>query len=168
MNGTSKFALNEATESNRASESIRPLLGIVSGESKPHISPASPIQAVLAKGITFSGEVTGSESILIDGKLEGCINLPQSRVTVGHSGEVEASINAREIVVMGKVRGNLVAFDRVDVRAEGSVVGDVTGARVCIEDGAFFKGGIDIRKPFGKPARAVIVEDKPIENLKEA
>ena len=62
-----------------------------------------------------------------------------------------ASITAREIVVLGKVRGNVTATDRVDIRAEGSLSGDVTAARISIEDGAFFKGGIDIRKPEGKP-----------------
>ncbi|MDR3792699.1 MAG: polymer-forming cytoskeletal protein [Terracidiphilus sp.] len=167
MSGTSKLAQNEAIESSRAPDSVRPLLGIVSSEPK-HASPAGSNQALLAKGITFSGEITGSEPILIDGKVEGSINLPQSRVTVGRSGEVEASINAREIVVMGKVRGNIVAFDRVDIRAEGSVTGDVTGARVCIEDGAFFKGGIDIRKPYGKPVHATVVEEEPAVVLKQA
>ena len=62
-----------------------------------------------------------------------------------------ASITAREIVVLGKVRGNMSATDRVDIRAEGSLSGDVAAARISIEDGAFFKGGIDIKKPEGKP-----------------
>jgi cytoskeletal protein CcmA (bactofilin family) len=64
---------------------------------------------------------------------------------------VAASITAREIVVLGKVRGNMTATDRVDIRAEGSLSGDVAAARISIEDGAFFKGGIDIRKPETKP-----------------
>ena len=63
-----------------------------------------------------------------------------------------ANIVAREIVVLGKVRGNMSASDRVDIRAEGSLNGDVAAARISIEDGAFFKGGIDIRKPDSKPA----------------
>jgi cytoskeletal protein CcmA (bactofilin family) len=65
---------------------------------------------------------------------------------------VSASINAREIVVLGKVRGNVSATDRVDIRAEGALTGDVAAARISIEDGAFFKGGIDIRKVEGKSA----------------
>jgi cytoskeletal protein CcmA (bactofilin family) len=72
-------------------------------------------------------------------------------VTVGRNGQVAANINAREIVVLGKVRGNMTATDRVDIRAEGSLSGDVAAARISIEDGAFFKGGIDIRKPDVKP-----------------
>ena len=67
-------------------------------------------------------------------------------MTVGRNGIVAANINAREIVVLGKVRGNLTASDRVDIRSDGSLTGDVVAARISIEDGAFFKGGIDIRK----------------------
>jgi cytoskeletal protein CcmA (bactofilin family) len=90
--------------------------------------------------------VTGSESLYIDGRVEGSINLAGNRVTVGRNGVVAANINAREIVVLGKVRGNLTASDRVDIRSDGSLTGDVVAARISIEDGAFFKGGIDIRK----------------------
>ena len=82
---------------------------------------------------------------------EGSINLSGNRVTVGRNGVVSANINAREIVVLGKVRGNLTASDRVDIRSDGSLTGDVVAARISIEDGAFFKGGIDIRKAGGKP-----------------
>jgi cytoskeletal protein CcmA (bactofilin family) len=92
--------------------------------------------------------------LFIDGKVEGSINLNGNRVTVGRNGQVAASITAREVVVLGKVRGNVTASDRVDIRAEGALTGDVAAARISIEDGAFFKGGIDIRKPEAKPAAA--------------
>jgi len=98
------------------------------------------------------GEVSGSESLYLDGKVEGAINLPGNRVTIGRNGQVAANISAREIVVLGKVRGNCQAADRIDIRAEGSLTGDVVAARISIEDGAFFKGGIDIRKPGATPA----------------
>jgi len=104
-------------------------------------------QATIGKSLVIKGEVTGSESLYIDGRVEGSINLAGNRVTVGRNGVVAANINAREIVVLGKVRGNLVASDRVDIRSEGSLTGDVVAQRISIEDGAFFKGGIDIRKP---------------------
>jgi cytoskeletal protein CcmA (bactofilin family) len=73
---------------------------------------------------------------------------------VGRNGQVGANITAREVVVLGKVKGNVSATDRVDIRAEGSLNGDVSAARISIEDGAFFKGGIDIRKPDSKPLQA--------------
>jgi cytoskeletal protein CcmA (bactofilin family) len=104
-------------------------------------------QATIGKSLVIKGEVSGSESLYIDGRMEGSINLAGNRVTVGRNGVVAANINAREIVVLGKVRGNLVASDRVDIRNEGSLTGDVVAQHISIEDGAFFKGGIDIRKP---------------------
>jgi cytoskeletal protein CcmA (bactofilin family) len=110
-------------------------------------------QATLGKGLFIKGEITGSESLYIDGKVEGAINLPGNRLTIGRNGQVSANITAREVVVLGKVKGNVSATDRVDIRAEGSLNGDVSAARISIEDGAFFKGGIDIRKPDTKPAQ---------------
>jgi cytoskeletal protein CcmA (bactofilin family) len=112
-------------------------------------SPASSTgeQATIGKSLVVKGELSGSESLYVDGKVEGAINLPGNRVTVGRNGQVAANIMAREIVVLGKVRGNCQASDRVDIRSEGSLTGDVVAARISIEDGAFFKGGIDIRKP---------------------
>ena len=110
-------------------------------------SQAIADQATIGKSLVVKGEVTGSESLYIDGKVEGAINLPGNRVTVGRNGQVSANISAREVVVLGKVRGNINASDRVDIRSEGSLTGDVIAQRISIEDGAFFKGGIDIRKP---------------------
>lgn len=119
--------------------------------SRPAASSGGGEQATIGKGLSIKGEINGSESLFIDGKVEGSVNLPGNRVTVGRNGQVAASISAREIVVLGKVRGNVTATDRVDIRAEGSLSGDVSAARISIEDGAFFKGGIDIRKGDAKP-----------------
>lgn len=118
-------------------------------------------QATIGKGLFIKGEIAGSESLFIDGKVEGSINLPGNRVTVGRNGQVAASISAREVVVLGKVKGNVSASDRVDIRSEGSLTGDVIAQRISIEDGAFFKGGIDIRKPGkeGEPALPLHVEE---------
>jgi cytoskeletal protein CcmA (bactofilin family) len=124
-------------------------------------APAQGDQATIGKGLFIKGEISGSESLYIDGKVEGSVNLPGNRVTVGRNGQVAASITAREIVVLGKVRGNMTATDRVDIRAEGSLSGDVAAARISIEDGAFFKGGIDIRKPEGKGGAVVIPPATP-------
>src|ERR1700730_13544093 len=115
------------------------------------VSTSTADQATIGKSLVIKGEVTGSESLYIDGRVEGSINLSGNRVTVGRNGVVSANINAREIVVLGKVRGNITASDRVDIRSDGSLTGDVVAARISIEDGAFFKGGIDIRKAGQKP-----------------
>uniref|UniRef100_E6QKK5 Polymer-forming cytoskeletal n=1 Tax=mine drainage metagenome TaxID=410659 RepID=E6QKK5_9ZZZZ len=123
---------------------------------RPTAVSAAPTgdQATIGKGLVIKGEISGSESLFIDGKVEGNINLPGNRVTVGRNGQVAANVTAREIVVLGKIRGNVVATDRVDIRSEGALTGDVAAARISIEDGAFFKGGIDIRKPEGKAGAA--------------
>ena len=126
--------------------------------------PPTGDQATIGKGLFIKGEITGSESLFVDGKVEGSITLPGNRVTVGRNGQVAANITAREIVVLGKVRGNVAASDRVDIRAEGALTGDVTAARISIEDGAFFKGGIDIKKADAKPAAAGTPEPpKPVQ-----
>jgi cytoskeletal protein CcmA (bactofilin family) len=125
-----------APEPTAAAPASRPVAG----------SSSTADQATIGKSLVIKGEVTGSESLYIDGRVEGSINLSGNRVTVGRNGVVSANINAREIVVLGKVRGNLTASDRVDIRSDGSLTGDVVAARISIEDGAFFKGGIDIRK----------------------
>jgi cytoskeletal protein CcmA (bactofilin family) len=121
---------------------------------EPAVRAAAPAgdQATIGKGLVIKGEITGTESLYIDGKVEGSITLPGNRVTVGRNGVVTASVTAREIVVLGKIRGNVTATDRIDIRAEGALTGDVTAARISIEDGAFFKGGIDIKKSDAKPA----------------
>ena len=152
---------NVETQSNRIDHTPIPPRSLPAPRSPPrHLRPpsrapaiASSDQATIGKGLFIKGEINGSESLFIDGKVEGSINLPGNRVTVGRNGQVAASITAREIVVLGKVRGNVTASDRVDIRAEGSLSGDVTAARISIEDGAFFKGGIDIRKPERKPVQ---------------
>ena len=144
----------QASSPSAPPEPVRPAPAPPTVESANRTAAASSEQASISKGLFIKGEITGSESLFIDGKVEGSINLNGNRVTVGRNGQVAASITAREVVVLGKVRGNVTASDRVDIRAEGALTGDVAAARISIEDGAFFKGGIDIRKPEQKPAAA--------------
>ena len=129
--------------------------------SRPVTTTTTADQATIGKSLVIKGEVTGSESLYIDGRVEGSINLTGNRVTIGRNGVVAANISAREIVVLGKVRGNLTATDRVDIRSDGSLTGDVIAARISIEDGAFFKGGIDIRKS-GQQQPKPNGEEKPV------
>src|SRR5215467_5321694 len=142
---------NQTPTTQRPGEAERPAMPtpVTSTASEPAPRPVATTtsdQATIGKSLVIKGEVTGSESLYIDGRVEGSISLAGNRVTVGRNGVVAANINAREIVVLGKVRGNLTASDRVDIRSDGSLTGDVVAARISIEDGAFFKGGIDIRK----------------------
>jgi cytoskeletal protein CcmA (bactofilin family) len=102
-------------------------------------------QATIGRTLTIKGEITGSEALYIDGRIEGKIIMPESRVTIGRNGKVDASIQAKEVVVMGKVTGNIECSDRVDIRAEGSVSGDISTVRISVEDGAALKGGIQVR-----------------------
>lgn len=101
-------------------------------------------QATIGRTLFIKGEISGSEALYIDGRIEGKITMPDSRVTIGRNGKVDASIQAREVVVMGKVTGNIECSDRVDIRSEGSVSGDISTVRISVEDGAALKGGIQV------------------------
>ena len=120
---------------------------------------ASPEQATIGRSIVIKGEVSGAETLYVDGRIEGTINMPESRVTVGRNGVIVASVAAREVVVMGKIEGDLVVGDRVDIRSDGSVTGDIHAQRLTIEEGAFLKGGIDLGKQGDRKKSQS--EDKP-------
>ena len=168
---------NQPQTPGRPAEPERPTTSTPSAPVMANEPPAAPRpvttttadQATIGKSLVIKGEVTGSESLYIDGRVEGSINLSGNRVTVGRNGVVAANINAREIVVLGKVRGNLTASDRVDIRSDGSLTGDVVAARISIEDVAFFKGGIDIRKG-GQPQLQAKVngEEKAVSSTEPA
>jgi cytoskeletal protein CcmA (bactofilin family) len=114
---------------------------------KPSSSTVSPgDRSTIGKSLLIKGEITGSESLYIEGIVEGSVNLPDDRVTVGRNGRVSANIAAREIVVLGEVVGSCEASDHFDIRCEGSLCGDVVVSRISVEDGAFLTGSIDIRR----------------------
>jgi len=106
--------------------------------------------ANLGKSVVIKGEVSGSEDLYIDGEIEGSIDLRNHSVTIGPNGKLKASVNAKSIVVQGKVDGSLNASDRLDLRKSAIVTGDVTTQRIAIEEGAFLKGKVDIQKDAGK------------------
>lgn len=142
-------------------EPIRPTLSAVPDPAPQRPAPAQVIvdQAVIGKGIIVRGDITGSDALFIDGTVEGSIHIPGERVTIGrhgtvlaHKGETTPCITAQEIVILGTVTGNVIAAQRIDIRAEGTLTGDVSTARVSIEDGAYFRGGIDILRD--QPAAA--------------
>lgn len=112
------------------------------------VKPASSMdQATIGRSLVIKGEVSGSESLFIDGRVEGSLNFPDNRVTIGRNGNVAANINAKEVVIMGKVQGNVSCEDRLDIRSEGVLAGDVVTHRISVEEGAILKGGVEVRSP---------------------
>jgi cytoskeletal protein CcmA (bactofilin family) len=107
---------------------------------------SAPIeQATIGRTLVIKGEISGAEALYIDGRIEGKITLSDSRVTIGRNGTVQADVTAREVVVMGKVMGNIECSDRVDIRSEGIVNGNVSTVRISVEDGAVLKGGVEVK-----------------------
>lgn len=100
----------------------------------------------IGKSVLVKGEISGKEDLYIDGEIEGTIELKEHNVTVGPNGRVRANLHAREITVLGKVQGNARASEKLEIRKSGSLVGDIITARITIEDGAYFKGSIDIQR----------------------
>ncbi|HZP21933.1 MAG TPA: polymer-forming cytoskeletal protein [Terriglobales bacterium] len=107
--------------------------------------------ATIGKSVVVKGELSGSEDLIIDGEVEGSITLRGQTLTVGPNGRVRANIEARNVVLHGRVDGDITASERVDLRKSASLAGNISTARIAIEDGAFFKGGIDIQKTDSAP-----------------
>jgi len=127
---------------------------------RPNVRTAASAsaQSSIGKDLVIVGEITGAdslESLFIEGRVEGSISLPSSRVTVGVNGQVTAGIAARDIVVMGTILGNLTASNRVEIRTAASVTGEVSAPRVNIEEGAFFKGKLDVTAAGAEPVAVV-------------
>lgn len=124
-----------------------PPLEVSSMTTTPRILETTAGAARLGSGLRLKGEITGDEDLQIDGSLEGTVHLAERKVTIGPGAQVNADIVAREVIVYGQVRGNLHGRERIEIRKDGSVVGDLTTARIVIEDGAYFKGSIEIERP---------------------
>src|SRR5579863_4294378 len=110
-------------------------------------------QATIGRSLVIKGEVSGGESLYIDGCIEGSITVADHRVTIGRNGKVTANVTAREVVIMGKVKGNIQCTDRLDIRGEGSLTGDVITQRISVEDGAILKGSVQVRAAEQKNAK---------------
>jgi cytoskeletal protein CcmA (bactofilin family) len=102
--------------------------------------------ASIGKSVTIKGQIFSREDLIVDGEIEGAIELNDHRLTIGPNGRVRAGVKAREIVVLGSIDGNVEAVDKIDIRKDAKLVGDIKTARIIIEDGAYFKGSIDIVK----------------------
>ena len=100
--------------------------------------------ARIGKSVTIRGEVKGSEDLVVDGQLEGTISLSESRLTIGPNASVSADLTARDVLILGHVKGNVVATGRVELRAGCKVEGDIRALRLAIEDNAMFRGKVDL------------------------
>ncbi|MBI2816355.1 MAG: polymer-forming cytoskeletal protein [Acidobacteria bacterium] len=104
-------------------------------------------KAHIGRSVHIKGELSGSEDLQIDGTVEGSIELRDHHIMIGSTGKVQANINAKKVVIFGSVKGNIRAADAVEIRRTGSLMGDLIVAGVSIEEGAYFKGSIDIQRP---------------------
>lgn len=103
--------------------------------------------AALGKNVTVKGQIFAREDLTIDGEVEGTVECHEHRLTIGPNARVQAGLKAREIVIQGSIQGNVDATDKIDIKKEAKLVGDIKTSRIVIEDGAYFKGSIDISKP---------------------
>lgn len=109
--------------------------------------------ARIGKSVVICGEVKGSEDLIVDGRIEGTITLSESRLTVGPSAEVAADLSARDVLILGRVQGNVVATGRVELRSGCVVQGDIRALRLAVEDNAVFRGKVDLTQgATAKPA----------------
>jgi cytoskeletal protein CcmA (bactofilin family) len=108
--------------------------------------------ATIGKAVKIAGQIYSREDLYVDGDVEGTIELMDHKLTVGPNGKVHAGIKAREVVALGVVQGNVEASERIEIRKDAKLVGDIKTARIVIEDGAYFKGSIDIVKAEPKVA----------------
>jgi len=103
-------------------------------------------QATIGKSVIIKGQIYSREDLFLDGEFEGTVELQEHRLTIGPNGKVQANVKAREIVIIGTIHGNIDASDKVEIRKEARLVGDIRTTRISIDDGAYFKGSIDIQK----------------------
>ena len=125
-----------------------PMSTLPSRGSEPNLdSSRGGGPAVLGKSVIVKGQIYGREDLTIDGEVEGTVELQEHRLTIGPNGKVMATVKAREVVVLGTIHGNVETRDKIMIRKDAKLVGDIKTARIEIEDGAYFKGNIEIVGP---------------------
>jgi len=153
-----EFAIKPAsappTSSALAKEGI-PMSTLPGRTNEPHFDNPRGGSAVLGKSVIVKGQIFSREDLTIDGEVEGTVELQEHRLTIGPNGKVLANVKAREVVILGTIHGNVETTDKIDIRKDAKLLGDIKTARVVIEDGAYFKGNIDIvRAEVPKPQPA--------------
>lgn len=136
-----------STPATVTSPSIERRESSVSSQTMPrNYDMPSGNSATIGKAVMIKGQIFSREDLVIDGEMEGSVEAQEHRVTIGPNGKVNAGVKAREIVILGAIHGNVEATDKIDIRKDARLVGDIKTARIVIEDGAYFKGSIDITK----------------------
>jgi len=115
-------------------------------ETPKALDTAGAEMTLIGKSVVIKGELSCGEDLYIDGQVEGTINPKGNRLTIGPNGRVKANVNASAVVVQGKLEGNIQASDRVDLKQSAVVTGDIATQRISIDEGAYFKGGVNIQK----------------------
>jgi cytoskeletal protein CcmA (bactofilin family) len=128
-----------------------PVSSMPAGRFDPEPRGGSSSAATIGKAVKINGQIHSKEDLFVDGDVEGTLEAPEHKLTVGPNGTVHATVKAREVVALGTIQGNVEATDRIEIRKEARLIGDIRTARIIIEDGAYFKGSIDIVKP--EPAK---------------
>lgn len=120
--------------------------------AKTHSAPSEPQRGMerttvnIGKSVVIKGELSGSEDLTIEGQVDGKIELRQNVLTIGPNGKIKAQVFAKSVVILGEVTGNVTASEKVDIRDNGSVDGDIAAPRVAIAEGAHFRGSIDMQR----------------------
>ena len=141
---TPKPSMNPPTSSSLAREGI-PMNTLPPQRSMEVDSPATSSRtASIGKSVIIKGQLFSREDLYVDGEVEGSVDILEHRLTVGPNGKLMAGVKAREIVVLGTIHGNVEAAEKIEIRKDAKLVGDIKTQRIVIEDGAYFKGSIDI------------------------
>ena len=142
---------------------------VVDAPASPSRSLAQPMRDVvnIGKSVVIKGELNGSEDLTIEGHVEGTIQLKDHVLTIGPNGRIKAQVFAKAVIVLGEVTGNVTATDKVDIRDNGSVDGDIVSPRVAIAEGAHFRGSVDMQRKAGAEPKAQ-APAKPAEAAKPA
>jgi cytoskeletal protein CcmA (bactofilin family) len=139
-------------ESKKEGTPLSSMSSMPAGRLEPDTSRSG--SASIGKAVKIVGQIFSREDLFVDGDVEGTIELMEHKLTVGPNGKVHAGVKAREVVALGAIQGNVEASDRLEIRKDARLVGDIRTARIVIEDGAYFKGSIDIVKPEPKAVPA--------------
>ena len=128
-------------------------------------APSARGLACIGASLEIKGRISAEEDLQIDGRVEGPVSVRGHRLTIGRSGQLNSEVSSRELVVFGKVTGNINASDRVEIKKDGAVIGDIQTTRISIEDGAIFKGRIEIDRPGSKPSSVPALKPEPTTAL---